>query len=79
MVAIRSLFLALATASLTLAHPVSHEAKRQLKIVGREYSTLVERQGEAGSELQLLVDGNKVFRESDPALLKKLTDEGQGE
>ncbi|KAH6917810.1 carbonic anhydrase [Coprinopsis sp. MPI-PUGE-AT-0042] len=77
MVALGSFFIALATASLTLAHPVSHHAARQLKIVGRSYSALVERQSEAGSELQLLVDGNKVFRESDPALLKKLTDDGQ--
>jgi len=77
MVAIRAALFALATASLTFAHPVSHTAARQLKIVGREYSALVERQSQEGSELQLLVDGNKVFRDSDPALLKKLTDDGQ--
>ena len=78
MVAIRAALFALATASLAFAHPVSHTAARQLKIVGREYSALVERQSQEGSELQLLVDGNKVFRDSDPALLKKLTDDGQG-
>jgi carbonic anhydrase len=30
-------------------------------------------------ELDLLFEGNKQFRASDPALLKKLTDDGQGQ
>ncbi|EAU89668.1 carbonic anhydrase [Coprinopsis cinerea okayama7 len=75
MVSFRSALFALATVSFAFGHPVRES--RDLKIIGTTFSALVKRQDAPGSELQLLVDGNKVFKESDPELLKKLADEGQ--
>ena len=74
-------FLALAAVASTFAHDHSerHHA-RDLRIIGRTSSSIWRRQEVpgSGSEFQVLVDGNKAFKEADPALLKKLTDEGQG-
>jgi hypothetical protein len=67
---------ALVAVSSTLAHPI-HEA-RDIRIVGRATSAIVRRQESSGSEFTPIVEGNTAFKASDPALLQKLADEGQG-
>ena len=75
-----SLFFVLAAISSVLTHPV-HQERREIRIIGREQSTKVVAP-ETSGELELLSTGNKVFRDNlaatDPELLKKLADEGQG-
>ncbi|TFK26093.1 carbonic anhydrase [Coprinopsis marcescibilis] len=77
MPSLSTLLLALATVSLALAHPVHEhaQARRDIRIIGQTSSSLVRRQD--APELQALVDGNRSFRDADPALLKKLADDGQ--
>lgn len=73
--------------SCTFAHPVHTglNAPREVTIIGRDQSAKrAVNATSAGTapELQLLADGNKVFRDQlnkdTPALLKTLTDDGQG-
>lgn len=73
--------------SSTLAHPLhrrdhGHDEHhtRDLRIVGTSMSTIWKRQAVPGSEFQVLVDGNKAFKDEagTKELLTTLTNEGQG-
>ncbi|KAF8155566.1 carbonic anhydrase [Crassisporium funariophilum] len=78
-----SLLFALAAATSVFSHPVHHEPRdRELHIIGREQEAKIVVAGETpSSELELLVAGNKAFRDgiasTDSGLLEKLTVEGQ--
>jgi hypothetical protein len=73
-------FRALLIASL-ISVSLAHADKRHLKIVGRDEHAVVDHPQHSGisSELQLLAEGNKAFREAEgnTELLKSLTFDGQ--
>lgn len=74
------LFVVLTAISSVVAHPISQT--RELKIIGRNTSAKVVADASATS-LDVLSQGNQAFRDglskSNPDLLQKLADEGQGE
>lgn len=69
-----TIFLVLLASQNLLAHPLHDH---------QETGNVAKRPEVSGNEFDILFDGNKQFvaniEKSDPGLLKKLTDEGQGE
>jgi carbonic anhydrase len=83
MVSSLTLALALISSLSAFAHPVAHHPEHDtVRVIGKSQSSVLnlKRQEPAptdASVFKVLVDGNQAFRQSDPELLKTLTEEGQ--
>lgn len=78
MVSFRSLVALVALSTVSFAHPIAELRSRDIKIVGRTTTTVVARQASNSTDFDALFQGNDAFKKSDPSLLKKLADDGQG-